>query len=194
MDLEHLSDSELVSLKEKTEFAISKYHNLQLAKKITLNSCYGACGTEYFRYYDIRIAEAVTLTGQLVIKWLEKDVNETINILCSTEDVDYIIAVDTDSLYVNVDQLVTQLGMKSWDRQKVCDKLNQISSSIIEPTIDKSCKKLSSYLNMYEYSLKMKRETIADKAIWTAKKKYMVNQLDKEGVRFTTPELDMCVS
>ena len=61
----------------------------------------------------------------------------------------------------------------------------------IEPFIDKSYSELASYLNCHSQRMNMKREVIADKAIWTAKKRYILNAWDIEGVRYKEPNLKM---
>ena len=75
---------------------VSRYHNIQMARKISLNSAYGAIGNEWFRYYELRIAEGITTSGQLSIRWIEKSLNIYLNKLLKTEGVDYVIASDTD--------------------------------------------------------------------------------------------------
>ena len=64
---------------------ISRYNNLQLAKKVSLNSAYGALGSQYFRFYDLRQALAVTLAGQLSIRWIENKLNTYMNKILDTK-------------------------------------------------------------------------------------------------------------
>jgi DNA polymerase elongation subunit (family B) len=189
-DLKKLSDSELKEYKRKLQFEISKYHNYQLTKKIQLNSAYGAMGNQYFRFYDVRLAEAVTLSGQLVIQWIAKDVNEYLNKLLKTNSFDYVIAIDTDSIYLNLKNMVDKIFPKlPDDKTKIIDFLDKVSDTKIQQIIDNSCKSLKNYLNARHQKMVMKRESIADKAIWTAKKRYILNVYDNEGVRYETPKL-----
>jgi DNA polymerase family B len=190
-DLTKLSDAELKAYARKLSFDISKYHNFQLTKKIQLNSAYGAMGNQYFRFYDTRLAEAVTLSGQLVIQWLAKDINAYLNTLLKTTNFDYVIAIDTDSIYLNLKKLVDTAykGSIPDDKSKVIDFLDKVSNTKIQAVIDKSCKDLREYLNSRSQKMQMKRESIADKAIWTAKKRYILNVYDNEGVRYETPKL-----
>ena len=162
-----------------------------MTKKIQLNSAYGAMGNQYFRFYDIRLAEAVTLSGQLVIQWLAKDINKYMNTLLSTKDLDYVIAIDTDSLYLNLKNLVNHVYKDKIpeDKSKVVDFLDKMANAKIQQVIDNSCKRLREYLNARNQKMQMKRESIADKAIWTAKKRYILNVYDNEGVRYETPKL-----
>lgn len=190
-DLTKLSDAELKAYARKLSFDISKYHNFQLTKKIQLNSAYGAMGNQYFRFYDTRLAEAVTLSGQLVIQWLAKDINAYLNKLLNTKQLDYVIAIDTDSIYLNLKNLV-QTAYKDKmpdDKAKIIDFLDKVANTKIQAVIDKSCKELREYLNARSQKMQMKRESIADKAIWTAKKRYILNVYDNEGVRYETPKL-----
>lgn len=190
-DLSKLSDIELKAYARKLTFDISKYHNFQLTKKIQLNSAYGAMGNQYFRFYDIRLAEAVTLSGQLVIQWLAKDINKYLNTLLKTSDIDYVIAIDTDSIYLNLKELVEMVYKDKMpdDKTKIVDFLDKVAEEKIQKIIDKSCNDLKQYLNARSQKMQMKRESIADKAIWTAKKRYILNVYDVEGVRYETPKL-----
>ena len=189
-DLSKLSDIQLKEYKRKLEFDVSKYHNFQLTKKIQLNSAYGAMGNQYFRFYDVRLAEAVTLSGQLVIQWISNDINLYLNNLLESQNVDYVIAIDTDSIYLNLKGLVEKVYKKiPDDKLKIVDFLDKVSESKIQKVIDKSCINLKKYLNSRHQKMVMKRESIADKAIWTAKKRYILNVYDNEGVRYEEPKL-----
>lgn len=171
------------------EKRIARYNNLQLAKKVGLNSAYGAMGNKYFRFFDIRIAEAVTLAGQLSIRWIEKALNQYMNKICKTENVDYVIASDTDSIYLSFGNLVDMVFTDKSDTVKIIDFMDKVSNERIQPFIDKSYEELRQYMNAYDQKMKMKRESLADKAIWTAKKRYILNVYDDEGVRYAKPKL-----
>ena len=170
---------------------ISKYFNMQLNLKITLNSAFGAMGNEHFRYFDQRIAEAVTTSGQLSIRWIEKEINQYLNgLLKPEEEKDYVVAVDTDSVYIRMDDLVKQVfGETIEDKTKVIDFLDKVCSEKMEEIIDKSYQELATYVNAFDQKMIMKRENIADRAVWTAKKRYIMNVFDSEGVRYDEPQL-----
>ena len=174
---------------------VSRYNNIQMARKISLNSAYGAIGNEWFRYYDLRIAEGITTSGQLSIRWIEKSLNIYLNKLLSTEGEDYVIASDTDSVYITFDKLVDTVLKKRPDesedsyRGRAVDFLDTVAKEKIEPFIDKSYQALASYVNAFDQKMQMKREVIADKGIWTAKKRYILNAWDVEGVRYKEPSL-----
>ena len=172
---------------------ISKYKNLQLAKKVQLNSAYGALGNQYFRFFDIRQAEAITLSGQLSIRWIEMKLNGYLNKLLKTEGNDYVIASDTDSVYVNLGPLVNMVyGQKGETKvETIVDFVNKACTEKFEPFIDKSYQELADYMNAFDQKMQMKREVIANKGIWTAKKRYILNVYDSEGVRFAEPKLKM---
>ena len=165
---------------------IASLQNKQMALKIALNSAYGAVGNQYFRFYDIRIAEAVTYGGQLSIRWIEQALNEYFNEILKTEDEDYVIASDTDSVYITFEKLIDKLNPK--DPVKFLD---QICTDKIEPFIDGKYADLAKYVNAYEQKMVMKREVIADKGIWTAKKRYILNVHNSEGVQYAEPKLKM---
>ena len=174
---------------------VSKFQNIQMARKISLNSAYGAIGNEWFRYYDLRIAEGITTSGQLSIRWIEKSLNLYLNKILNTNGVDYVIASDTDSVYITFDRLVDSVLEKRTDesedsyRGRAVDFLDTVAKEKIEPFIDKSYQALATYLNAYDQKMQMKREVIADKGIWTAKKRYILNAWDVEGVRYQEPQL-----
>ena len=177
---------------------ISRYHNIQMAKKISLNSAYGAIGNEHFRYYDVLVAEAITTSGQLSIRWIEKSLNDYLNKILGTKDYDYVLASDTDSVYITFDRLVSN-SFRQRDileknkcllsKERVVSFLDRVAREKIEPFIDKSYSDLASYINAYDQKMQMKREVIADKGIWTAKKRYILNAYDVEGVRYKHPQL-----
>jgi len=167
---------------------IAKYHIIQFSKKISLNSAYGAIGNQYFRYYDHREAEAITTSGQLSIRWIENKMNAYLNHLLKTKDEDYIIASDTDSIYINMSGLVKRLG-DNLDKTKVVKALDKFCEEKVEPYIDTCYAELAEYMNAYQQKMFMKREVIADKGIWTAKKRYILNVHNSEGVQYAEPQL-----
>ena len=173
---------------------IARYKNMQLAKKVQLNSAYGAIGNQYFRFFDVRMAESITLSGQLSIRWIEARMNEYLNNLLKTEDEDYVVASDTDSLYIVFDKLVDHVygkreNLSSDEIDAVITFLDNVAEKKIEPFITKSYQELSDLMNAYEQKMFMAREVIADKGIWTAKKRYALNVYDNEGVRYSEPKL-----
>jgi len=181
-----MTKSELLRRKAQLEKDIAKFSNMQLAKKVQLNSAYGALGNQWFRFYDIRQALAITKSGQLSIKWIEARINEYLNKLLDTDKVDYVLASDTDSLYIVLDKLIEKFKPKN-----PIDFLDQVAQQRIEPFIDKAYQQLADLMNAYDQKMYMKREAIADIGIWTAKKRYMLNVYDNEGVRYDEPKLKM---
>ena len=168
---------------------ISKYNNIQMAKKISLNSAYGAIGNNWFRYFNIMVAEGITLSGQLSIRWIEKALNIYLNKLLETKNEDYVIASDTDSVYITFDRLINKVFSVGTETEKIVTFLDKIATEKLEPFIDKSYTALAQTVNAYEQKMEMSREIIADKGIWTAKKRYILNSWDIEGVRYKTPQL-----
>jgi len=175
---------------KKLEKEIARCNNIQMAKKIQLNSAYGAIGNNYFRYYKLENAEAITLSGQVSIRWIENKMNKYLNNLLATDQVDYVIASDTDSIYINFGPLVDKFfSHKTDDKVQVVTLLDKICQDKLEPFIDSSYEELATYVNAYEQKMFMKRENIADRGIWTAKKRYILNVWDSEGVRYEKPKL-----
>jgi DNA polymerase elongation subunit (family B) len=171
---------------------ISRCNNIQMAKKISLNSAYGAVGNEYFRYFRIENAEAVTLSGQVSIRWIEAKVNKYLNKILKTKDVDYVIASDTDSIYLNMGPVVeTVFKGREKTTESIVSFLDKVASLELEKYIEGSYQELADYVNAYDQKMQMKRENIADRGIWTAKKRYILNVWDSEGVRYEEPKLKM---
>ncbi len=169
---------------------IARCNNIQMAKKISLNSAYGAIGNEHFRYYRLANAEAITLSGQVSIRWIENKMNAYLNTLLQSQEVDYVIASDTDSIYLNLGPLVDKFfSSKSDDKNKIVELLNKVCKDKLEPFIDSSYEELASYVSAYDQKMIMKRENIADRGIWTAKKRYILNVWDSEGVRYKEPKM-----
>ena len=170
--------------------SVSRFNNIQMARKIQLNSAYGAIGNQYFRYFNLANAEAITLSGQVSIRWIENDMNGYLNRILKTDGEDYVIASDTDSIYLNLGPLVDQVykGREKTD-ESVVTFLDKVCTLELEPFIDRSYQSLATYANAYDQKMQMKRETIANKGIWTAKKRYILNAWDIEGVRFREPKL-----
>ena len=168
---------------------ISRYNNIQMAKKISLNSAYGAIGNNWFRYFDLLVATAITTSGQLSIRWIEKSLNIYINKLLETKNEDYVIASDTDSVYITFDALVSKVFGESTETSKVVNFLDKVATTKLEPFINRSYQSLAETVGAYEQKMIMSREVIADKGIWTAKKRYILNVHDSEGVRYKKPKL-----
>jgi DNA polymerase elongation subunit (family B) len=174
------------------EKRIARYNNIQLAKKVSLNSAYGALGNEYFRFFDIRQASAVTTAGQLSIRWIEKKLNEYMNKLLKTERQDYVIASDTDSIYLSLDRLVNNTIIEQDANSSTDDIIkfmDKICEARIQPFIDKTYNELAAYVNARSQKMIMKREALADRGIWVAKKRYILRVHNNEGVQYAKPKL-----
>jgi DNA polymerase elongation subunit (family B) len=188
-ELENEKDS---SRRYEIEKRIAKYNNLQLAKKVSLNSAYGALGSQYFRFYDLRMALAVTTAGQLSIRWIEGKINKYMNDLLKT-DADYVIASDTDSIYLRLGELVEKVygvnGVVQLPGIKVIEFMDRVCEDRIQPYIDKCYKELAEYVKAPRQKMQMKREGLSNKGIWTAKKRYILNVYNNEGVQYAEPDL-----
>ena len=171
--------------KQELNREIAIAYNNQMVRKISLNSAYGAIGNEWFRYFELGLAEAVTSSGQLAIKWVENAVNKYLNTILGT-DADYVVAIDTDSIYVRFDELVQKVNP-----QNPIEFLDQVADGKMQDVINNCYSELADYTNAYQNKMVMGREVIADKGIWTAKKRYILNVHDNEGVRLNEPKLKM---
>jgi DNA polymerase elongation subunit (family B) len=172
------------------EKEIARCNNIQMAKKISLNSAYGAIGNQYFRYYKLANAEAITLSGQVAIRWIENKMNAYLNKLLKTEDIDYVIASDTDSIYLNMGPLVeTVYKGREKTTESIVSFLDKVAQVELEKYIEGCYQELADYVNAYAQKMQMKRENIADRGIWTAKKRYILNVWNSEGVAYSEPKL-----
>ena len=167
---------------------ISRLNNLQMAMKIALNSAYGAMGNQYFRYFDIRMAEGITTSGQLSIRWMANKLNAMLNKTLKTQDKDFVVAIDTDSIYLTLEELVEKVA-KDKDTAGKIKYMDRVCEEVIQPFIDQGYQELAEYMNAYAQKMVMKREVLADKAIWTAKKRYVINVHNSEGVQFAKPKV-----
>ena len=170
------------------EKEISRLNNLQMALKILLNSAYGALGNNYFKYFDLRLAEGITTSGQLSIRWMANKFNSLMNKTLKTNDKDYILAVDTDSIYLDLEDLVESMCDDKTTEQKI-KYMDKICDSVFQPFIDRGYQELADYMKAYEQKMIMKRESLADKGIFIAKKRYILNVHNSEGVQYAKPKL-----
>ena len=177
--------------KRELDTLIKRAYNNQQVRKIALNSAYGALANQWFAFFSVDLAEAITTSGQLIIQWGEKTINDWLNQVLKTEDKDYVIAIDTDSLYITLDDLVKQVFPEDTPKAKIIDFINTIAEDTIEPVLAKGYDKLAKDTNAFQQKMQMGREVIADRGIWTAKKRYILNVHDNEGVRLREPKLKM---
>jgi DNA polymerase elongation subunit (family B) len=169
---------------------VTYYKNIQMAKKVGLNSAYGALSNEYFRYYNDDLAEAVTLSGQVAIQWAQKHLNDYINkILNNKKIVDYVVASDTDSLLLTMDEFVRRVYNNNLpDELKIVEFLDKVCEEKIQKKIDEFYEELAIRVNAYAQKMQMKREKIASRGLWTGAKRYIMNVWNNEGVQYTEPK------
>jgi DNA polymerase elongation subunit (family B) len=173
----------------KYEKLIARYHNLQLAKKIQLNSAFGALANEYFRWFANYLAEAITMSGQMSTMWTEQGVNAFMNKVLKSTNSDYVIAADTDSIYLNLEPLMASVDILGKPVNEMIDFMEAACVGKIQKVIDARCQALTDLVGCPTNKLKMKREALANKGIWTAKKKYLLNVWDLEGLRYKEAQL-----
>lgn len=167
---------------------ISKYNNFQMARKIQLNSLYGAWANYYFRYFDDRIAEGITMSGQYIIRTVGRALDAYLNKICGTKDVMYSFYSDTDSCYITLDPLVKKYYADK-SNEEIVAILDKICEEKIAPAINRACGLMSEYTNAYDNKITFKREAIATRGIWVAKKRYALNVYNNEGVQYAEPKL-----
>lgn len=172
----------------RESFLSASFDAKQGAIKVLLNSLYGATGNIYFRYFDLRIAEGITRTGQVVIRWVENDINLFLNRATKMYK-DRVLAIDTDSVYITLKDVVDAVLGTDVDIQKKIDFLDKSCKMIEEKVIKTSFERLRQYCGCAAEAIEMKREAIASKAFWLAAKAYALDVYDMEGVRYAEPDL-----
>jgi DNA polymerase elongation subunit (family B) len=178
--------------KNKLKKVIAHLHNRQMSIKILMNSLYGAVANRYFLFYISEMAEAITKSGQLSIRYAEMTVNKYLNRILKTKNVDYVVYIDTDSIYVNMAPLIERVfGTTKITREQGEVFLDKVSTEKIEPEISKGYEELAKYMGAYRNSMSMKREKITDKTIFIAKKRYIMNVLNSEGVHYAKPKISV---
>ncbi|UNA01983.1 DNA-directed DNA polymerase [Vibrio phage PVA8] len=182
-NISEMTDEELIAYRDEHKQQAKIFDVQQMAKKILINSLYGALGNEYFRFYDLRNAEAVTAYGQLAIKWVARDVNIWLNKVCKTTDKDYVIYGDTDSIYVNFDPLLELTGINKLEGDDYTDKFAKVCETVETKVINPSYEALHKYMNTYERQMFMDREVLARTGFFIAKKRYALDVQDNEGIR-----------
>ena len=165
---------------EKYEF----YKKRQLVQKILLNSMYGILGLPAFRFYDIDNAEAVTLSGQTVIKKTEAAINMKYNKELKTDDIDYVQYVDTDSVFVSCLPLVKNRfpDIDTNDIQLMTPKIYEIATEVqnyVNQFYDVFAKKI---FNTEKHRLEIKQEMIGRTGFWQKKKRYALWIISDNGV------------
>lgn len=186
--IERKKELQLDPSNSKLSNEISRLNNIQMALKINLNSAYGAIANKYFRYFNPDHAAAITLSGQMSVRWIEKKFNERLNKILKTKNVDYVIGIDTDSNYISCDALIKAVGLENAPKEKVVAYLDDVAANVLQPFIDKQYLALAKTLNAKNHMF-MKRECIADKGIWMGKKRYALNVYNEEGVAYTEPKI-----
>jgi len=178
--------------KENLKREANSLHNQQMAIKIAMNSLYGATANVYFLYYINEMAEAITTSGQLSIRWAEMSVNNYLNNLLKTDDKDYIIYIDTDSIYVDMSSVIkASFGTVDVSRKQGEEFLDKVCKMKIEEVLENGYKDLASKMGAYRQAMVMKREKITDKTIFIAKKRYIMNTLNSEGVHYDKPKISV---
>lgn len=159
----------------------------QMVRKILLNSAYGALANIHFCLFDLRLAESITKSGQLSIRWIGRIVNERLNSALKTDGVDYVVYTDTDSIYVKLEKVVEITGFTDKPTAEIVAMLDSFCATKMEPMINRGYEELAEYTNAYDQKMFMDREVISDNSIFCAKKRYAMSVWNSEGVAFNEP-------
>jgi DNA polymerase elongation subunit (family B) len=166
---------------EKYEF----YAKRQLVQKILLNSMYGVLGLPAFRFYDIDNAEAVTITGQTVIKKTAEMANIKYNKELGTKE-DYNVYIDTDSIYMMAEPLVKHRfpEYKTFDQNRMAAEVNTIAEetqSFLNSFYDLLAERFFC-IPKEKHRFEIKKEYISKAGFWVAKKRYAQWMILKNGI------------
>jgi len=187
---EKAGEEEIIKVRQE----VSRYDNKQKTKKVQMNGLYGALLNIYNRWFNYDNGEAVTTTGQLVIKFVDMVLNQHFNETFETKGIDYVIASDTDSVYLCMEKFADSLSTYDGSRPtdlEICKAIDKYCNEVIQPLLTKAFEAFGLITQAYQQKLFMKREVIATKGLWRAKKMYILNVLNNEGLQLKTPELKM---
>lgn len=190
INLNELTNEELLKLRDTTKQKVAEFKNKQMAMKILLNSGYGATSNQFFRWYSDDIAESITLSGQLSVRWIERELNAFLNQILKTNDIDYIVAIDTDSNYINVSPVVKRAFGETKPSQEEVTVFLENFAKKVEDVIEEGYQKLYREMNVLDPCMHMKLESIGP-AVWVAKKRYVMALLSYKGVHHNPPKIKM---
>jgi DNA polymerase elongation subunit (family B) len=156
---------------------------LQGALKVAANSFFGVFLQKGFMFYDPRIGEAITLTGQYIIIKVGDHCNKRFNEFFKTTDIRYTIYRDTDSCFFTLGNIVKKYWPNTPDL-KIVDALDKLIETKLRPFIDEATDSIALAQNHYTKTIFFKRENICSGGFWMAKKKYALKVYDSEGVRY----------
>ena len=184
VDYSNLSTDELLKLEREYKNTYQRYNTLQLAEKILLNSLYGGMGNVAFRYFDLSFATSITVSGKLAIKWIERKLNELISKKTGITK-DRVVMIDTDSVVLELKDLVDKICPPNLSREKKLDFLDEYAEKVLNPYIEHCYTELAEYMNSYQQKMHMKRENIVSSMINVAAKSYVMEVYNSEGVQYT---------
>jgi DNA polymerase elongation subunit (family B) len=174
---------------EKYKAEAKKWEIHQKTTKIMMNSIYGAMGSDFFRFFDVRLAEAITKSGRLLWHLMEHRMNIFLNEYAGTKNEKYIVAGDTDSIVFQLKNIVKKEGYDKKEKKEIVDFIDKFSNEVLQPKLDELFVEYHKMMNCNHQMMKIKREKIIEKAIWRAKKMYCVSVWDDEGVRYKEPKI-----
>lgn len=171
---------------------VVQFHNAQLAVKIFANAFYGGIANPYSRWFSYDLAETITISGQMSVKWTAQETNKFLNkVMKNKNEKDYIIAIDTDSMYLNVSDMVHKFfGDKPYTDDDAYDFLEKFSHEVEKHGIEAALVKIYNATNIYDQCLHMKIEAIGQ-AVWRAAKTYIMSVWAMEGIKYNKPEIKM---
>tara|TARA_B100001093_G_C26852649_1_gene1025828 strand:- start:2182 stop:4710 length:2529 start_codon:yes stop_codon:yes gene_type:complete len=169
--------------KEGDEAKAAYFDQLQYTTKILLNSMYGVLGNKTFRFFDIDNAEAVTLTGQQLIKATGEFGSKFYNDELGTDNIDYCIYTDTDSVFFSAKPIIEKRypNIDHDDKVAMTEAILPVAEEVQE-FINRMYDLYATRIhNVSTHRFDIKQELISKAGIWIAKKRYAQWVINQEG-------------
>ena len=173
------------------------YNKRQHAYKIKLNDVYGVFAINGWRYTDGNkfISKAITLTGQRLTQESIKFVNNWLNEQLGTDNKDYIVTSDTDSLFIQVKDLILSRKpeLATADQETIVQEVLKVATEVQKLANDNLHTLVQELFNIKypdePHYFELKQEVVLDRGYFAGKRRYAQHIVNKEGV--PTDELDV---
>lgn len=206
----HMPLEQVVALRleiEEEGFTSAYYGTHEQIRKIFINSVYGVLGNEFFSFYNLDNAMAITLGGQDLIKFLsfttDKYLKEYMHKIAFKVFPEYnkgtpyaplrndtLIVLDTDSNYLCLDEIINNFGIEFKNDEEFRLFAHKFNSQILDPFYDKIMK---IYFNKFgiEKTVNFKLEKIIAQMFVLTKKQYAAELIEKEGDIYVPRKFDV---
>ena len=161
------------------------YDRRQHAMKIKLNDLYGCYAINGWRYTDGHkiISKAITLTGQRLLQESIKNMNAYLNKYLKVTDKDYIITSDTDSLFIQVKDVLISKGVDLTDKAACIEATLEIATEL-QKVANKFINRVAreNFNIRGDHYFELKQEVVIERGYFAGKRRYAMYIVNKEGV------------